>query len=672
MVQGGSKRRAAQVDKENEKSWCSYKSVLDVKINAASDLPDPPVMQYLEEVPMGMRGGPGDALAQAHGSPSVRNVQSLQRVLSRQCAEKACRALLWLSVGGVFEHLPKDELEVFREDLGENWYLVSLAIVEESESDRHLQDWVCAALPFALAQAIYRMLCDGFADDRKIFNSNADKLVGKVTQVVHFETTGFQMTADTVRKERRRLLQKHIFKNPHTNQREYLRGQRRQEMLESQNTFVGDQPLRFGEEDAQPLEETQLEHVHQGISEGRGQPRLVRKDTQGSLQPTSGVPPELSVERYANLSAQGAEMLEKQLEEFAYILGDMDEEEDLPEVQPELSCPGTPVSRGRTGTGQLTLPPGSVELNMSRRPSVSFKDLLSSDDEGSDAGLSLSPKSTTTRKSTGEKLNRRASVTAVAKFNHMKAQNRDKKAKEEKARKVRQELLLRKICVEKLPAELCERELSTTWVSPCQMSLMKAEDRNMSNKTSSDAHLLKMATRHLPVRPLSMPALRSKALDKSTDTINSSGLSGGKEEGSQAGANVGKSGRAGNPGPDGAAPSLPRVPSAGGGLHGAGASRLWATKGETISLEPPPRLSAKVIMRRLEDQAKASKQMSFALYMKEYDIFTDKLKRPVDEEKLRDEEDACLRRSDVLSGPPKRRLAPEDLRMKGGPKQQSS
>lgn len=711
MVQGGSKRKAASTSAEKEnsaQSWCTYQSVLDVKLGAPWEVPEPPIVQYLEEVPLGMRGGAGDSAAQAEDNPSVRNVRSLQQVLTHSCAEKACRALLWLAVGGVFDHLPQESLNEWRSLLGQSWFLLSLALAQECAGDRHLQDWVTAALPFVFAQAIYRILCDGFADDRKLFTSHADKLVCKVTLVVHFEVTGFQMTADTVRKERRRLLQKHIFKNPHVNQREYMRGQRRQEMLESQNTCVGDQPLRFGEEEAQPLEDTQLDHVMQGRREARSQAKpVIGKDgTQVGLHIPSEVPPDLSVDRYTYLSEHGAAILDRQLEEFAYILGELPDEELTEEPQvtsPLQSPPSTPASPQRASITNLLFTAGSGSnlsldpelpqgFSGSRRPSVSWRD-MASDDEGSDAGLLspghsqlLSPKGTLRKSMSFRKASTMAAT--ASRFSQIKAA-REQQAKEEKARKLRQELLHRKVVIDKLPVELCQREFCTTWVSRCQMNLVAdAQDQNLLNKRASEAHTVKMTTRPMPARPLSMPALRAKARKQAGEQRSGAQETGsgasGKDDGSLAGGSISKSSRisAGHRAGSGVVgdaaaggTALPRVASAGGlPVHGStSAAKFYTVRGETISLEPPQRLSAKVIMRRLEDQAKASKQMSFALYMKEYDIFTNVLKFTVDEKRLRDEEDACLRRSDaLLSGPPKRRLAPEDLRMKGGARAQPS
>mmetsp|Transcript_34347 Transcript_34347/g.106914 ORF Transcript_34347/g.106914 Transcript_34347/m.106914 type:complete len:707 (+) Transcript_34347:84-2204(+) len=701
MVQGGGTKKKAAPENPGQ-PWCGYACVLDVRLTQPSGgAPplEPPLGQYLDEVPMGMKGGVGDAQAQHMGEPCVDNVEGLQRVLSRGVAQKACGSLLWLAIGGIFGQLPATGLQEIRESLGQSWQLLSLALAEETGSDRALRDWIAAALPFVLAQAIFRIMVDGFPEDRKLFTAHAERLVNKISMVVHYEVTGFQANLDTVRRERRRLLLRHVMKNPHVNQREFLRGQKRQEMLESHSASAGDYPLRFGEADGQPLEETQLDHVMQARAESRRS-----KGRKSKVGPAlSQTDTEQRVDRYAQLSQAGAELLEQQLDEFAAILGEEPEEaeEDSLSISdgfsvasPGPSPPSSPTNRGAPASWSPRTPTGSA--------GVTFRDLGASDDEASDgcaspsSSMCLSPKS---RKGAAWR-KAQSSMNVFAKFNQIKLEHRARKEREARAKKQRQEQVHRKIAVDSLPSELCERQLVTTWVSPCTKTLMPdAEDRNTLRKPSAEAFALKMATRPPPTRPLSMPALRAKsgagqprgssssaargsrsntgdakmATAHETATVSQMSL---KDDGSLAGGSVSRSVRgaaagAASIGPGETGSTLPRVASASGvsslqrELTAGSAHRHWTTRGEVLSLEPPQRLGSRVVGRRLEEQAKASKQKSFALYMKEYDIFTDMLKRTVDEKRLRDEEDACLRRAaSLLDGPPKRRLPPESLLLK--------
>lgn len=54
------------------------------------------------------------------------------------------------------------------------------------------QDAVMSALPFVFAQVVYRLLVDGFVEDRKQFVKGAEPLLLKSSQISHFELTGFQ------------------------------------------------------------------------------------------------------------------------------------------------------------------------------------------------------------------------------------------------------------------------------------------------------------------------------------------------------------------------------------------------------------------------------------------------------------------------------------------------
>mmetsp|Transcript_48490 Transcript_48490/g.109165 ORF Transcript_48490/g.109165 Transcript_48490/m.109165 type:complete len:405 (+) Transcript_48490:3-1217(+) len=385
-----------------------------------------------------------------------------------------------------------------------------------------------------------------------------------------------------------------------------------------------------------------------------------------------------------HITEVGSAMFDDQLETVKKILGEgrrsssaeVDEEvgeEHASDRQPVIpSSPASVPAKGMGGTATSGFSPRSPQT-----PGGStWKDFGSSDDEGSDAGFSptathdsvgfgsLSPKTA---------MQRRRSVRPgqgqVTRFSVLKMQDQERKEREAKAKKLRQELIMRKISVDELPDELCQRQLNTTWVSPCQKNLhIEAKDRHVLRKTTAEDYVLHMRTKPWPARSLSTPALRASSSSdlrrrgKDISAISHSQLS-TKDEGSLAGASIGKGSRSTYAAPaDGSGSgTLLRTNTSVRELS-AGPSRPGSTKGEQIYVEPPQRLSAKVVVRRLEEQAKASKQTSFGLYMKEYDIFTDQLKRTVDGKRLRDEEDACLRKAKLLlDGPPKKRLPPENI-----------
>jgi len=98
------------------------------------------------------------------------------------------------------------------------------------------------------------------------------------------------------------------------------------------------------------------------------------------------------------------------------------------------------------------------------------------------------------------------------------------------------------------------------------------------------------------------------------------------------------------------AQTLPRVASAGGASAPAGANNP-----SQLLLEPPRSLNHTTVVDRLEAQAKAFRQTTFAEYMKENDIFTGVSKVRFDEKRLRTEEEAELRKAHLLVGGPAKR-----------------
>jgi len=493
--------------------------------------------------------------------------------------------------------------------------------------------------------------------------------------------------------------------SPHVDQRELMKGRKRQEILESHSAGLGEQPLEFGKLSLHPLEETQLEHVmHQSEQHRRSTQTALSEGRPVWDLVTTPVPAELSVDRYAPLTTTGAEMLDRHLNELRVCMGEESEEDQAEEDQHSNASPFSSPPCSEPPSPQMS-PPGSPSLGRSRGATWSAVGSVVSPTSpgqefdsppGSAGGLdgdgSMSP---TDPASPGKKGKLwRKGILAVAKMNLAKEDSRTRKKREDQAKKMRQEMLARKIGIEDLPKELSERTLNTTWVSPPMMSNACSHDRLMLNKTSTDTFQLRMAAKSLQQRPLSTPVPRSAGkprprrhlgLDTSVGTSSSQvgGAAGG--DSSLVGVRVSSAmnARAEGLNPSASAPSmLPRVSSQmgkvatskGEGTPAAATAPLPRVvaalsgkpvapiKGEVISLDPPPRLNGKVVLQRLDGHMKMFQKQSFAIYMKEHDILTGFKKNTSDPKRLRDEEDAYVKKMATLVGGDARRLiAPEGV-----------
>mmetsp|Transcript_2697 Transcript_2697/g.6886 ORF Transcript_2697/g.6886 Transcript_2697/m.6886 type:complete len:746 (-) Transcript_2697:49-2286(-) len=697
-------------------SWVNgIKSVLDVALQEPDFDPpvNPPVASYLEEVTLGMIGGAGDPTAQVASAvrragtrpTAVNRMQALLAVVAGEAACSACRAIFWLTLGGIFGHVPEKALSGFRAELGKSWYALTLQTMAETQNDRELQDAVFFAFPYVFAQAVYRLFVDGFVEDRKHFVMEGDKLLLKASMVAHFEVTGFQVTSETVRRARQRLFLRRVVQSPHADQRELMKGRKRQEILESHSAGAGEQPLEFGKF-GNAFDETQLDHVmHESEQNRRKEQKALSDGKPAWLLDTTPVPAELSVERYAQLASTGAELLDRHMNELKVCMGQECEEEHAQEEEctaspfssppgseppsPQLSPPGSPMARSRGGatwsTAASLLSPTSPGLEP-ESPTGSACGMEGPPDGSSSPTDSASP----TR---SRRLWRRGLI--VAKVTMAKEDSRARKKREDQAKKMRREMLAQKISSEALPKELLERSLNTTWVSPPMMSNACSQDRLVLHKTSTDSFHLRMAVNSLQPRPLSTPVSRSTGKPRPRRHHGHDSSLGGGASSSQGGGNGAAGGdssvrvgsamaRAEGLNPSASAPSvLPRVSSQSGKTGAAKGEAMPPSasaplprvvaalsgkpvaniKGEVIGLEPPPRLSGKVVSQRLEGHIKMFQKQSFAIYMKEHDILTGFKKNISDPRRLRDEEDAYVKKMVGLVGSePKRRIAPEGVR----------
>lgn len=707
MKRQGSKVKSGEAaHEETGPSWANgIRCILDLALSPPEFLRpiEPPVHLYLEEVTLGMIGGAGDpaAQSQAQSIPEVPShnrkmgtkptsadcMQALLRVISGTPAADTCTLLFWLVLGAIFGTLPTQAHSALRSELGESWYVFTLQVRDAIPGDREVQDWITAAIPFVFAQAIYRLLTDGFVEDRKHLVKEADVLINKTSLIVHFELTGFQLNSETIRRARKRLFLRRVVQGPHVDQREFMKGKKRQEILESHSAGAGEQPLEFGKMDGRPLEETQLEHVMHGSDRQRQEDEkaLALGKIVYELK-NLPVPADLSVVRYSHLGERAETMFERHIAELDRCSGKdrpswgdgLEEAEPTPsssrapsEPMSPMSSPVSPMSRtksfGATWPRATMAPTGAGE-----------------DAEG---GVDDTPRAqekdgTPTAKMKTQRLWRKGIL--IAKFNVAKDDHRARKERESKARKLRQETLHKKICVDPLPKELSEKTLETTWVSPAMMSLQHEHDRHGLNKRSAEAFHLKMAVRPTPARRLSMPALRSatkvdtpprRRAPAEGSVAGGSQMSpergGGVQAREESSASTVVNGASSVRGSGVLAPRGEAVCSSPSLLSRAGAVGMLATlqkpaveraRGEVINLDPPQRLSTRLALQRLEAQEKAFQKQSFAIYMKEHDVLTGIKKTRFDEKRLMDEEDAYVKKMSLLvGGPPRKQIPPESM-----------
>eukprot|EP00971_Amphidinium_carterae_P037710 741934-Amphidinium_carterae.1 len=253
-------------------------------------------------------------------------------------------------------------VKALRSQLAQGWYLLTLETSKHFPRDTAGRDWVGQALPFMFSQAVYRIICDAFDEDRKHVIGQAVHIIDKLNIMAHYEVTGFQLNTETGQKCRRQLFQKRVVKHPHTDQLAFVRGQKRQEMLETHKDN-SDPVLTFGQTDGVPLEESQLGHVLQNRGEAVQQTKALHGSTGNGtkifpLADVWVVPYELSVDRYEDLAATGVSILSKQFHDLACCMRKPTDEEPSRQASPMSGTPNgrggllrgsrVPTSRGRT------------------------------------------------------------------------------------------------------------------------------------------------------------------------------------------------------------------------------------------------------------------------------------------------------------------------------------
>mmetsp|Transcript_6629 Transcript_6629/g.10641 ORF Transcript_6629/g.10641 Transcript_6629/m.10641 type:complete len:576 (-) Transcript_6629:148-1875(-) len=259
-----------------------------------------PAKPYLEEVLVGIYGAAhaGRGSSKDSRDKPCREARAhrsqLKRTLAMDCMRDVVRALFWIIIGIVTKRVVADAIAELRRLLANSWSLV-VCEVRRAAHDEATQDWILQALPVILVQCIYRLMVDAFPDDRSQLIHYEEKLLDKIAHIVIYEVCGFQLNSRTCLEGRRKLFRKDLLENPFLNQHDTLKSQMRREALENRSSKPS--PLIFGETDALPLEETQLEHV-----------MLERQQEH--------VPQDLSVDRYMGISEKGEEIFERHLGEL--------------------------------------------------------------------------------------------------------------------------------------------------------------------------------------------------------------------------------------------------------------------------------------------------------------------------------------------------------------------
>jgi len=635
-----------------ERSWTGVSSVWEFQATTvrssveeaggrdpvASEMP-----KYLNEAILGMRGGPGDSkqketTAVEARSPSARSatsvdmrVQVLREMIEKQSCVTTGTNLFWLVLSGIFHCIEEQVRDSSRTSLGQSWQSFRLEIAQSLKHDQITKNWVIATLPYLYAQTIFRLFFDGFPDDRHAVISNDHNFMNNIVMVIHFELMGFQINLDTAKKLRRGLFLPRVLQRPHVNQDEYLRGQRRQAELENQLLGLGTRPLKFGHLDAPRPDEIQLEHVLQGRAEllsgktsawmSQSAAMYANKNREKEL-----VPPDLSVDRYLQLSNQGLIMLDRHMGEMDHIMTGAEPEAD--ELQQfggldldlDLIDEGGAdhIADGLTSNCASPLARGNSGLALT----------MDDDDDFGDDGSPLSPSSRLLSPDSpdaddllspaGKRAARVRRARMAGHLSNMQKKATERREEEAKMKRQRQELLEQKLKAEQLPDELTRTELNTTWVSPGMKSLyVDAKDRDVMHKTRCESFGLKMSQSSPLITSPSSPLMKSS---RSSRSVNFGETGASKEEGDR---------------------------DRGISKRGSTFARIGV---ETLILEPPANLSAKVVYGRLDAASKASQTLSFANYTKEYDVFTGDLKQRFDAERLRSEETSYLKKMKGLVG----------------------
>eukprot|EP00927_Polykrikos_kofoidii_P061947 TRINITY_DN56767_c0_g1_i1.p1 TRINITY_DN56767_c0_g1~~TRINITY_DN56767_c0_g1_i1.p1 ORF type:complete len:746 (+),score=169.15 TRINITY_DN56767_c0_g1_i1:66-2240(+) len=679
-------------------SWCSYRSILDVfegKQPRGRRVPfKPPVARYLRETTFGVRhsggdvqkqqdfgretkitparraellvsvlcgsgvgasagdgGGGGGGVGSATGGGATGGVTSsagggASASAAGDCggsvAERAAFSLFWIVLGGVFGRVPATVVDSFRDELAHSWHKLHLAFLGAIPRDIEAREWALAAVPLIFGQAFYRIIVDAFVEDRKHFVMNATVSIDKITRVCHFELTGFQITSDTLRRERRKLFTKSVLLTPHMNQEELLRGKKRQEMLECRSTSAPQ--LAFGElENGVPLEEITLDHLLQVRAAAASRPTPTGDEYDFFPGPGSKAMAAIAVAA-APPVAGGTKVPTGDCDACAF---------DIPRRKRYHPPEGLSVDNylELSTEGSALLDRHMMDMELLATESANVNHASSATDleglEEHDDTPTPSPSSTA-----------RASQFSGAPL------SAERRERDLKARRMKHEALHKSVAVDPLPPELCEREVLTTWVSPVVKRLVPSEkDRCMLRKTASESFNLKMAHKPFPMVPLPTKSSSLSSLGRSTKCAGLALTGGSGASAAESAVAVGGGGGAASATSAGGvgntsgvglvSPNPPLSMSQKMNAQQLGSSSPGlVVGGEPLVLGQRGNLSNRVIMQRFDTQLAAFRKGTFVEYMEEYDVLTGALKTRLDKNRLRKEEAKIVQKMEALLGGP--------------------
>lgn len=600
---------------------CKPDSVLDVFVTEDNTYPwEIPADEYIKESRIGMRDGATP--------PGSRSWSILKKCLDTSAAIGVCEALFWISIMVIFPVDQKDKnkgdrspsvndivnarhgdktlsTDYLRDQLAKYWLTLTL------EAKQGQDDFVLRALPHVYAQIVYRLMVDTFEHDRQHMVNHGDALIDKLSQLVHYELTGFRACAESHKRTRKQLFVGHVLNNPHVNQFEFLKGQKRQEELQHRVDAQQHAPLSFGNAEGDPLDPARMEHVmdqrsmNQESAANRASP--MAGDSWGGTSISQLEYPDLSVDNYAFLTEVGQEVFSRQL----HILEKSGVEKESDDG-----------SRSPTSGGSS---PKSPKLNRELKHS----NKTWADGEGRAGKMRRSSALQEVMKQ-GSRQEIRKSVQAVMFLNRLSDDQRQQEEKAEAELQKQRESIIANAIVSELPQELRNRELYTTWVSPVAKRLKPgAEDRFMLKKPANEARHLQMAPPS-PImagsvklrRPKSTPSLPTSSSPPKLVQIHPHAQTHPQRRLSK------------NTSPGHANKDISEEGSHHGPKH--------------LYLEPPQSISNEKVLERIQTQLETCRDASFGVYMKNFDILTGQRKQIFSDKRLFKEEATYVKKMEDL------------------------
>jgi len=557
-----------------------------------------PAELYIKEAMLGLRDGATP--------PGARCWALLKKCLAVDAASGVCEALFWISIMVIFplsENSKKEgkktlSTDYLRDRLAKCWLPLTLE-AKKGADNFGTQEWVLGGLPHVYAQIIFRLLVDIFEGDRQHMINHGDAMIDKLSQLAHYELTGFQACEESHRRTRKQLFVGRVINMPHVNQYEFLKGQKRQEELQHRVEAQQRTPLSFGSVQGDPLDHAQLEHVMDQRAKALNDPMSIAgQNSQCWALETS----DLSVDNYAFLTQVGQDMYFKQLQTL-----DASQMHDKEVDNHVLEWPDSP-NRSEYTDGSLASSPATAKSRGTRT--------WTSGDVKTSGGKRSSNQHKESRNlaHTNSAGNIKKSMAAVMFLNRLSEDERKKEEAAEAELQKQRELLMNNLISAQLPEEHRNRELYTTWVSPVAKRLKPgAEDRFMLKKPSAEARHLQMA----PPSPIMAGSVQLKR-PKSMPSMS----------------------------PNSSPPKHLQRRVSKDKFVIAGEIEEWSQK--DVCLEPPKSISNEKVLERLQTQLETCQQGSFGEYMRNFDILTGQRKQHFSDKRLRIEEAAYVKKMEAL------------------------